>query len=145
MTSQPTADSPRDSELTPGRQTALIVGGVLILALVVAGVVLAISAMLRNPAGTETVRDILIIFVAGESFLIGLALIVLIVQLARLTALLQNEVRPILESTNDTVNTLRGTSQFLSENVVRPVIKVNGSLAAVRRAMDLVRPRRPRA
>jgi hypothetical protein len=66
---------------------------------------------------------------------------VLIVQLARLTALLQNEVRPILESTNDTVNTLRGTSQFLSDNVVRPVIKVNGSLAAVRRVMDLIRRR----
>lgn len=145
MTSQPTTESPREAGLTPGRQTALIVGGVLLLALVVAGLVLAISAMVRNPAGTETVRDILIIFVAAETFLIGLALIVLIVQLARLTALLQNEVRPILESTNETVNTLRGTSQFLSENVVRPVIKVNGSLAAVRRAMDLVRPRRPRA
>lgn len=142
MTTPPPSEDSPEAGLTPGRQNALIAGAVVLLLLIVVGIVLAVGAMLRNPAGTETVRDILIIFVAGESFLIGLALIVLIVQLARLTALLQNEVRPILESTNDTVNTLRGTSQFLSENVVRPVMKVNGSLAALRRAMDLVRPRR---
>jgi hypothetical protein len=141
MTSQATSEPSSQAGLGTGRQTALIVGAVVLLLLVVAGLVLAIGAMVRNPAGTETVRDILIIFVAAESFLIGLALIVLIVQLARLTALLQNEVRPILESTNDTVNTLRGTSQFLSDNVVRPVIKVNGSLAAVRRVVDLIRRR----
>jgi ABC-type dipeptide/oligopeptide/nickel transport system permease component len=141
MTSQTASEISHDAGFGAGRQTALIAGAVIVLALVVAGLVLAISAMVRNPDSTETVRDILIIFVAGESFLIGLALIVLIVQLARLTALLQNEVRPILESTNDTVNTLRGTSQFLSDNVVRPVIKANGSLAAVRRVMDLIRRR----
>jgi len=141
MTSQTASEISQDAGFGSGRQTALIAGAVIVLALIVAGLVLAISAMVRNPDSTETVRDILIIFVAGESFLIGLALIVLIVQLARLTALLQNEVRPILESTNDTVNTLRGTSQFLSDNVVRPVIKANGSLAAVRRVMDLIRRR----
>jgi ABC-type dipeptide/oligopeptide/nickel transport system permease component len=141
MTSQGTPETSREAGLGAGRQTALIVGAVVLLLVLVAGLVLAISAMVRNPAGTETVRDILIIFVAAESFLIGLALIVLIVQLARLTALLQNEVRPILESTNETVSTLRGTSQFLSDNVVRPVIKANGSLAAVRRVMDLIRRR----
>jgi len=141
MTSQTASEIPHDAGFGAGRQTALIAGAVIVLALIVAGLVMAISAMVRNPDSTETVRDILIIFVAGESFLIGLALIVLIVQLARLTALLQNEVRPILESTNDTVNTLRGTSQFLSDNVVRPVIKANGSLAAVRRVMDLIRRR----
>jgi hypothetical protein len=141
MTSQTASEISPDAGFGSGRQTALIAGAVIVLALIVTGLVLAISAMVRNPDSTETVRDILIIFVAGESFLIGLALIVLIVQLARLTALLQNEVRPILESTNDTVNTLRGTSQFLSDNVVRPVIKANGSLAAVRRVMDLIRRR----
>ncbi|HLF80523.1 MAG TPA: hypothetical protein VI410_02050 [Anaerolineales bacterium] len=141
MTSQTASEISPDAGFGSGRQTALIAGAVIVLALIVTGLVLAISAMVRNPDSTETVRDILIIFVAGESFLIGLALIVLIVQLARLTALLQNEVRPILESTNETVNTLRGTSQFLSDNVVRPVIKANGSLAAVRRVMDLIRRR----
>ena len=70
---------------------------------------------------------------------IGLAMIILIVQLAKLTALLQNEVKPILQSTTETLNTLRGTTAFLSNNVVQPVIKANSSVAAARRALDLLR------
>jgi hypothetical protein len=69
---------------------------------------------------------------------IGVALVVLIVQLAALINLLQNEVKPILIATNETVNTLRGTSEFLSENVVEPVIKLNGYLAGLYRMLELL-------
>lgn len=123
------------------RQTALIAGGVVFLLVLIAGLVLAVTAMVRNPEGTQTIRDIVIIFVAAESLLIGLVLVLLIVQLARLTALLQNELRPILDSTNETVNTLRGTSQFLTKNMVKPVIRLNSSVAALRRAIGLFRTR----
>lgn len=123
------------------RQIALIAGGVVFLLVLITGLVLAVSAMIRNPEGTETVRDIVIIFVAAESLLIGLVLILLIVQLARLTALLENELRPILDSTNETVNTLRGTSQFLTKNMVKPVIRLNSSVAAIRRAIGMFRTR----
>jgi hypothetical protein len=95
--------------------------------------------MVNNPDKTETIRDIVIIFMAVESLLIGLVLIVLITQLARLTAMLQNEVKPILDSTNETINTLRGTTTFLSDNLVEPVVKVNSFVAAFRRAIELVR------
>jgi hypothetical protein len=95
--------------------------------------------MVQNPAQTELLRDIVIILMALEFLLIGLALIVLIVQIARLTALLENEIRPILDSTNETLNTLRGTTTFLSDNLVQPVIKANSSFSAVRRAIDLLR------
>ncbi len=130
-----------DTASSKRRQTALIAGGVVFLLVLITGVVLAVTAMVRNPEGTETVRDIVIIFVAAESLLIGLVLILLIVQLARLTALLENELRPILDSTNETVNTLRGTSQFLSKNMVKPVIRLNSSVAAIRRAIGLFRAR----
>jgi hypothetical protein len=69
---------------------------------------------------------------------IGGALIVLIVQLATLINLLQNEIRPILNATSDTVNTLRGTAEFLGENVVEPVIKLNGYLAGLYRMLELM-------
>ena len=52
--------------------------------------------------------------------------------------LLQNEVRPILHATNETVNTLRGTAEFLGENVVEPVIKLNGYLAGLTRMLELI-------
>lgn len=121
------------------KQVALIAGGVVLLVLLIALLVLAISAMVRDPQGTETIRDIVIIFVAGETMIVGVALILLVVQLARLTALLQNELRPLIDSTTETVNTLRGTSQFLSQRMVSPVIKANSSVAALRRAFGLFR------
>ena len=114
--------------------------GVLVVFLVASA--FAVIAMLRSPEQTQTIRDIVIVFMAGEALLIGLALVLLIVQLARLTALLQNEIRPILTSTQETLDTVRGTTAFLGNNLVDPVIKANSSLAAVRRAIDLLRPGR---
>jgi hypothetical protein len=66
---------------------------------------------------------------------IGLAMVILIIQLATLTNLLQNEVKPLLESTNETANTLRGTAAFLSENLTEPVIKLNEYLSGIRRLL----------
>ncbi|MEX0788700.1 MAG: hypothetical protein WD040_07870, partial [Anaerolineales bacterium] len=117
-----------------------IVGGVaLFLALLLAGMIWAVVALLRQPNQTQTIRDIVIIFLAVESWFLGLALILLMVQLARLTALLQNEVRPILDSTNETLGTLKGTTVFLSRNLVRPVIRINSSFSALRRALKMLR------
>jgi hypothetical protein len=65
-------------------------------------------------------------------------MIVLITQLASLINLLQNEIRPILNATNETVNTLRGTAEFLGDNVVEPVIKLNGYLAGLYRMLELM-------
>ena len=114
--------------------TGVIVGAVILLALL--GV--AIYFLLQPATPTDKIRDIFIIVVALESLVIGVALIVLIVQLASLTNLLQNEVRPILKATNETVNNLRDTAEFLGENVVEPVIKLNGYLAGLYRMLELM-------
>jgi len=126
------------------RRTLLYAGIAVLFVGLLALVILAVVFMLRNPGQTETYRDIVIIFMALEALLLGIALIVLIVQLARLTGLIQNEIKPILESTQETVSTLRGTTTFISNNVVSPVIKASSSLAAARRALDLLRFGRPK-
>ncbi len=113
---------------------AVIAGAVVLLALL--GV--AIYFLLQPSTPTDRIRDVFIIVVALESLVIGVALIVLIVQLASLINLLQNEVRPILKATNDTVNNLRGTAEFLGENVVEPVVKLNGYLAGLYRMLELM-------
>jgi hypothetical protein len=136
------ATSTGDHGLDSRRTRAYLIGGLLVLVVVIAASALAVWAMLRNPAQTQTIRDVVIVFMAGEALIIGLALVLLIVQLARLTALLQNEIRPILSSTQETLNTVRGTTAFLGNNLVDPVIKANSSLAAVRRALNLLRPGR---
>jgi heme/copper-type cytochrome/quinol oxidase subunit 2 len=113
---------------------SVIVGVVILLA----GLIFAIVILMQPATPTDRIRDVFIIVVALESLVIGVALIILIVQLASLINLLQNEVRPILTATNETVNNLRGTVEFLGENVVEPVIKLNGYLAGMSRVIELM-------
>lgn len=130
------------TSLDSRRTRAYLIGGGVLLVVLIALAAVAVWAMLRNPAQTETIRDVVIVFMAAEGLIIGLALVLLIIQLARLTALLQNEIRPILTSTQETLDTVRGTTAFLGNNLVDPVIKANSSLAAVRRVINLLRPGR---
>ena len=112
----------------------VIVGAVIVVILL--GV--AIYFLLQPATPTDRIRDVFIIVVALESLVIGVAMIVLIMQLASLINLLQNEIRPILNATNETVSTLRGTAEFLGDNVVEPVIKLNGYLAGLYRMLELM-------
>ncbi len=113
----------------------VIVLGVLIIGLVVTGIVFLSRA---STDVTGKVRDIFIILMALESIVIGAALIILVVQLASLINLLQNEIKPILKSTSDTVDTLKGTTTFLSNNLAAPVIKINSSVAGAKKLLDLI-------
>ncbi len=113
----------------------LILGILVLLGLTV----VAIIFLSKNPSTTIVVRDIFIIFLAFESLVIGLALIILVIQLATLINLIQNELRPIIQNTQETVNNLKGTTQFLSEQLVTPVIKLNSYLAGFKKVFDLLR------
>jgi hypothetical protein len=116
----------------------IIIGGVITLVVIIALVALSVWGLLQNESTTRLIRDIFIIFMAFESLVIGLVLVILIIQLARLINLLENEVKPILASTNETVNNLRGTTIFLSENLVQPVIKLNEYIAALKRMGEML-------
>ena len=145
MTEQPTPKQltttvPAELEGQPEegnkKATVAIVAVVLVLLAIIAGIVV----LAFSDAGTvSTVRDIFIILMALMMFIIGVALVVLIVQLADLTNLLKNEIRPIMHSTSDTVNTLKGTVRFMSDNLTEPVIKLNESLASVKKIAELFR------
>lgn len=117
----------------------LIIALVVVVAALITGTVLLLRA---DNDTTGRVRDVFIIFMALESLVIGAALIVLVVQIATLINLLNNEIRPIIQSTNDTVNTLRGTVVFLSDNLSEPVIRLNETLASLRKLVDIFRPTR---
>jgi hypothetical protein len=129
-------DEPSWLEQHRGLVIGVAIGAVLLLV----ALVVAVIAMVNNPAETETIRDIFIVFMAIEALVIGVALVVLIVQVALLTNLLRHEIKPILDNTNETARTMRGTANFLSQNLVDPVIKVQASVAAVKGALDLLRP-----
>lgn len=82
-----------------------------------------------------TIRDIAIIIIAIQSIVIGVLLGVLVWQIWRLVKMVQNEVQPILKDAQDTVGTVRGTTTFVSENVVSPVIKTSSVLVGVRQTV----------
>jgi hypothetical protein len=117
----------------------LTVGLIILGLILLAGFVAAIIYLLQPGAPTEGLRDIFIILVAFEFMVVGLALILLLVQLARLINVLNNEVRPILESASEAANTMRGTSRFLSDKLVAPIVKVSAGVAGFRRALDLLK------
>lgn len=119
------------------RKRWLLIGVIVGVILFIASIAAAIFGLTRDAEVTANLRDIFIIFLAFESLIIGAALVVLIIQIASLINLMQNEVKPILQATTDTVNTLRGTTEFLSENLVDPVIKLNSYLAGFRKFFDL--------
>jgi hypothetical protein len=120
-----------------GKQRWIMAGVFIAAIIILTGIVLAVIALTKNPGAATNIRDIFIIFMAFESLIVGAALVVLVIQIASLINLLQNEVKPILQSTSETVNTLRGTTEFLSENLVEPVIKLNSYLAGLRKFFDM--------
>ena len=129
--------SPSPEELKQQRRIIIIatVAGILFIAILV----LAVIFLVQNGETTTTIRDIFIIFMALEFMVIGWALVILVIQLARLVNLLQNEVQPILDSTNEAANTLRGTAQFISDNLAEPVVKLNSYAAALKRLLELLK------
>lgn len=128
-----------DAETQKTQQKVRIWLIVLVAVLIVLLLGTAIFFLFRaNPAVTTQIRDIFIIVLSLEFMVLGAALVILVIQLAKLINLLQNEVKPILDATTETVNTLKGTTSFLSENLVEPVIKLNGYMAGLKKALDLM-------
>ncbi len=135
------AQSNRDPNQLRKQRLAIIgfvIAGVVLLGILVTGLVFLLNPNLTSIDTVSRLRDIFIILMALESLLIGLALTILIIQIARLTNLLENEVKPILDSTNETISNLRGTSKFLSDNLVEPVIKLNEVIAVFQRMADIL-------
>ncbi len=148
-----------DNLLAPDEQTTdssqagraligIIVGVVLTtIGLIVIAVLLTVNAQSAAP-GVRIIRDLLIIVMALEVVVIGAAVTIFLIQLARLVNLLHNEVEPLIDAASETVNTVRGTALFLSKNLVEPVTnvssalrglgKVAGDVDAIRKAAGIV-------
>lgn len=130
--------TPEELRQQRGAMIAVVVAVIIILVLIVGSIIF----LMQPTTDTARFRDVFIIFMALESIVIGLALIILIVQLARLINLLQNEIKPIIDSTNETVSTLRGTTQFLSDNLVEPIFKLNEIMAGFQHLYHFINPKK---
>ena len=109
---------------------------------VIAGIVLIALSVVNSDsvaATVEVARDLFIILLALEMLLAGAAFTVLLIQVARFANLLRNEVLPILASSTEAINTIRGTAAFVSQNLAEPVMQVNAAMAGARQAFKLMR------
>ena len=137
ITSENQIDSESEnSQEASGKGKLWLIIGAIVLIAIIAGIV---SLAFQGGDTVGKVRDIFIILMALMMFVIGIALVVLIIQLADLTNLLKNEVRPIMKSTTDTVNTLKGTVRFMSDHLAEPVIKMNENMAGLEKIASLFR------
>jgi hypothetical protein len=134
----PKISSENETQTKDGLKSKMIwvvLAGLVILGALITGVVLLVRS---DAITTSHIRDIFIIVLALESLIIGAALVILVIQLALLINLLQNEIKPILETTRKTVNTLKGTSTFLSEHAVRPVVQLSSLAAGFRKLVEII-------
>lgn len=114
---------------------------VLILGLIILSVVLVLNPEVTS-ASVEVIRDLFIIVVAFSMLLILVAVIVLLIQVARFVNLMTNEVKPILDSASNTVNTVRGTAEFVSRHVTQPIVTTAGALNGISKVVgdvDMIR------
>ena len=93
-----------------------------------------------------TFRDWVIIFMGiavAAFFLVALILTIVLGLLTRAllkksSALLDDSVKPLLGSANETANHVRCTTSFVSEAAVAPIIRAYGVVAGVRRAAGVI-------
>lgn len=114
----------------------------IIFATVVVVVILALAGLIYtlfvNPIAAARLRDVAIILLALESVVMMLLLVGTLIFLWWIILILKDEVIPILESTSETVSTVRGTTTFVSDKVVSPLIKVSGYMAGARQALKVL-------
>jgi hypothetical protein len=133
MDDQETITSSRAERSSRRRMMTIGIIAAVVLVLIIAGFVLMIQS-----GTTGVVRDVIIILLALESLIVVGLMLVLVFQVISLVRMLRDEVKPLLESAQDTLATARGTTTYVSKKVVSPSIAVAGSLAGLRRMAQVL-------
>jgi len=136
LPSLPETVEPAELKAQQRKTTIIIIAIALVVLLIIVGSFILL--MRADALAVAQLRDVFIIYLALQSLLIGLVLVIVMIQLARLINLLNNEIMPILESTNETISNLRGTTTFLSDNLVEPVIRLNEYMAGIVKLMVIL-------
>jgi ABC-type protease/lipase transport system fused ATPase/permease subunit len=114
-----------DTERQMRRRMTLIGIGIAVIAVLI---LLGFAFMIA--AGViDEVRDIVIILLAVESLIIGGVTLFLLYQMIMLLTLIREELIPLIQSAQDTVNSARGTTVYVSRKIVVPSAKAATTVA----------------
>ncbi len=114
-----------DAERKMKRRMRLIgIGIAVIVVLVLLGFVGMIALGIINQ-----VRDIVIILLATESLIIGGVTLFLLYQIIMLITLIREELIPLIQSAQETVNSARGTTVYVGRKIVAPSVRAATTVA----------------
>jgi hypothetical protein len=94
----------------------------------------------------EELRDLIIVIwgILGIVFLVVALVLGIVVGLsargliATVQSLLRDDVQPALRSARQTVDGIRGTTSFVADTAVAPVIRVYGIVSGIRRFLSVI-------
>ena len=129
-----------------------ILGGVLAVVLIGAVIYWLYTLGGDDQSSLEIVRDIVIVFYGFMMVIVTMLMAVAVAALAYLIIVVRRKLVPIMEkvvdlqekavsmqeSTLDTLNRVKGTTDFVTEEVAAPIISVYGTVAKGRMMMKTV-------
>lgn len=138
-------ESGRDDGSEPSRAKlyAILagVGTLVVLVLIIWGLYSLGGA---DQSALERLRDIAIIFIVLLAMLIVVFLAAITAALAFLTLQIKDRVIPLLEELTGTVKQVRGTTTFVTEEAIKPIVSVASSVARLRAMARTAAGDRPR-
>lgn len=124
-----------ESDGTPFKRYAIIAALVFFLPILLIFLIGFGLAIFADPAPTaqriSSIRDVVIIVIFFEMFLIVVAMVALVLQIARLVSTVQGELKPMIRNTREATETVKGTARFVSKNVAQPIISIGAVLAGI--------------
>jgi hypothetical protein len=129
-----------------GIPKGLLIAFVVLGFFIILALALWIFAAARPPVlGLEVLRDVAIVVLALESILVMFIMLVIVILLWDLLNVIQRDLIPLLQSTlesaSETAHTVEGTTTFVSEYFIAPLIKVASTFAGVQTTLGALRRR----
>jgi hypothetical protein len=115
-----------------------IIGGVaaLIITIIICVVLYLLGG--SDQSALERLRDIAVIFIVLTSVVTVIFLAGITAALVYLVFQIKDRVIPLLEEATGTVTRVRGTTNFITEEAVKPLIEMKSQYARIRRMSKIV-------
>jgi len=86
----------------------------------------------------DGLKDVMIILAALASVVVLALLTMLVLQVLSLVTQIKTETKPLIDETQKTVQTVRGTSAFIGDELVKPLITAVSVVGGVQRALQVL-------
>lgn len=119
-----------------------IIGGVVAAVVFIAIIVGLFLLGGNDQSALEKLRDIAVIFIVLLSLVTVILLAAITAALGFLAFQIKDRVIPLLEEATGTVNRVRNTTNFMTEEAVKPIIAFAGNLSKIRQMGQTVSGKR---